>query len=42
MAIVNTPKWRGPGPEPSEDELMEMIVEQIHALRREQDEGGPR
>lgn len=35
MAIVERPKWRGPGPEPSEDETMEMIVDEIHAMRRE-------
>ncbi len=34
MAIVNRPKWRGPGPEPSEDEVMEMVVEEIKAMRR--------
>jgi AbrB family looped-hinge helix DNA binding protein len=41
MAIVNKPKWRGPGPEPGEDEVMETIVEEIHAMRRE-DESGSR
>jgi AbrB family looped-hinge helix DNA binding protein len=35
MAIVERPKWRGPGPEPSEDETMDMIVDEIHAMRRE-------
>ena len=35
MAIVDTPKWRGPGPEPTEDELMEEVVEEIHAFRRD-------
>ena len=38
MAIVERPKWRGPGPEPSEDETMEMIVDEIHAMRRENDD----
>ena len=38
MAIVERPKWRGPGPEPSEDETMEMIVDEIHDMRRENDE----
>jgi antitoxin MazE len=42
MQIVERPKWRGPGPEPSEDETMEMIVEEIHAMRRENDESGSR
>ena len=42
MAIVDTPKWGGPGPEPSEDELMEMVVEEIHAMRNEHDDGGSR
>ena len=43
MAIVNKPKWRGPGPEPSDEELMEMVVEEIHDLRRnEHDKGGAR
>ena len=35
MAIVERPKWCGPGPEPSEEETMEMIVDEIHAMRRE-------
>ncbi len=38
MAIINRPKWRGPGPEPSEDEVMDMVVEEIHAMRREDEE----
>ena len=38
MAIVERPKWRGHGPEPSEEETMEMIVDEIHAMRRENDE----
>lgn len=33
--VVNRPKWIGPGPEPSEDELMEEVVEAIHEYRRE-------
>ena len=40
MTIVNRPKWVGPGPEPSEDELMETIVDEIHALRAEKDDQG--
>ena len=43
MAIVREPKWIGPGPEPSEDELMDLIVDEIHALRAEKNaKGGPR
>ena len=38
MRIITTPKWCGPGPEPSEDEVMEMVVEEIHAMRREDEE----
>src|SRR5438105_12521530 len=30
MAIVAEPKWRGPGPEPSDDELLDEVVEVIH------------
>jgi hypothetical protein len=30
----------GPGPEPGEDAVMEMIVDEIRALRREDEEGG--
>ena len=33
MAVVARPKWIGPGPEPSEDEVMETVVEDIHAMR---------
>ena len=42
MEIISAPKWRGPGPEPSEDEVMEMIVEEIHAMRRDDEESGSR
>ncbi len=35
-------RYVGPEPEPSEDELMEMVVEEIHAMRREHDKGGSR
>jgi AbrB family looped-hinge helix DNA binding protein len=42
MAIVDRPKWIGPGPEPSDDELMEMVVEEIHQMRHGRDQGGPR
>lgn len=31
-------RYVGPEPEPSEDEVMEMVVEEIHAMRREDDE----
>jgi len=34
MAIIDEPKWRGPGPEPSDDELLELADEEVHALRR--------
>ena len=34
--ILSRVKWIGPGPEPSEDELMEMVVEDIHAMRAEE------
>jgi AbrB family looped-hinge helix DNA binding protein len=42
MEIVNRPKWRGRAPKPSEDEVMEMVVDEIHAMRRENDEGSSR
>ncbi len=35
---VETVQYVGPEPEPSEDEVMEMVVEEIHALRREHEE----
>lgn len=35
LQIVNRPKWRGPGPEPSEDETMQMVVDMIRADRQE-------
>ena len=34
-AILARVKWAGPEPRPSEDELMEAIVEDIHATRRD-------
>lgn len=40
--IVQEKKWVGPGPEPSEDELLAMIDDEIHRLRAETDEGGSR
>jgi AbrB family looped-hinge helix DNA binding protein len=42
VEVVNRPKWRGPGREPSEDEVMEMVVEEIHAMRREDEKGSSR
>jgi AbrB family looped-hinge helix DNA binding protein len=42
IEIISTPKWRGPGPQPSEDEVMEMVVEEIHTMRREDDESRSR
>ncbi len=39
MAIIDERKWIGPGPEPSDDELLEMANEEIHAMRREHDQG---
>ena len=35
---MNSVEYVGPEPEPSEDEVMAMIVEEIHAMRRENDE----
>jgi bifunctional DNA-binding transcriptional regulator/antitoxin component of YhaV-PrlF toxin-antitoxin module len=40
MAIVSRPKWRGPGPEPSDEELLEEAVEEIHAMRAGHDQSG--
>jgi AbrB family looped-hinge helix DNA binding protein len=42
LEIINEPKWIGPGPEPTEDELMDEIVDEIHAMRRENAEGRSR
>jgi bifunctional DNA-binding transcriptional regulator/antitoxin component of YhaV-PrlF toxin-antitoxin module len=36
--ILKERKWRGPGPEPSDDELLEMAVDAIHEMRREDDQ----
>jgi AbrB family looped-hinge helix DNA binding protein len=38
--ILSRVKYIGPEPEPSEDELMDMIVEEIHEMRREQNDQG--
>lgn len=42
LSIVERPKWRGPGPEPSEDEVMEMAVEAVHEVRRDRAKSGSR
>lgn len=38
MEIVNRPKFAGPGPEPTDDEILEQAVEDVH-WAREQHEG---
>lgn len=40
LRIMNRPKWQGPGPEPSEEETMEMVVDEIKRMRQEDEEGG--
>lgn len=40
LRIISRPKWQGPGPEPSEDETMEMVVDEIKRMRQEDREGG--
>jgi antitoxin HicB len=35
LRTVDMPKWQGPGPEPSEEEVMQMVVEEIKQMRRE-------
>lgn len=35
LRIVNRPKWRGPGPEPSEDETMQGVVDELKRMRKE-------
>src|SRR3954468_16031204 len=35
MAIIGETKWRGPGPEPSDDELLELADEEGQVFRRE-------
>ena len=32
-ALLRERKWPGPGPEPSDDELLEMADDEIHAMR---------
>lgn len=39
LRIISRPKWQGPGPEPSEGETMEMVVDEIKRMRREDREG---
>ena len=39
LRIVARPKWWGPGPEPSEEETMEMVVDELKHMRREEKEG---
>jgi AbrB family looped-hinge helix DNA binding protein len=41
-AILDRVKWVGPGPEPSEDEVMDTVVDEIHAMRAEHDQGRSR
>jgi AbrB family looped-hinge helix DNA binding protein len=41
-AILDRVKWVGPGPEPSEDEIMDTVVDEIHAMRAEHDQGRSR
>lgn len=38
MTLIDEPKWRGPGPEPSDEEVLAMADDEIHALRREHDQ----
>ena len=40
--ILNRVKWVGPGPEPSEDEVMDLVNDEIHALRAERNEDAVR
>ena len=35
LRTVDMPKWQGPGPEPSEEEVMQMVVDEIKQMRRE-------
>ena len=39
LRIVARPKWRGRGPEPSEEETMVMVVDELKHMRREEKEG---
>lgn len=40
LEALETVRYVGPKPEPSEDEVMDMVLEEIHALRRENEEKG--
>ena len=40
--ILNRVKWVGPGPEPSEDEVMDLVNDEIHDLRAERNEDAVR
>ena len=42
VAIVSRGKWIGPGPEPSEDEVMAMVVDEIDASRADDDKSRSR
>src|SRR4051794_26829871 len=42
QTIIDRPKWMGPGPEPSEDELTDEVVKLIRAYRQENAQGGAR
>ena len=33
--VLSQVKWIGPGPEPSDDEVIELVNDTIHALRTE-------
>ena len=39
MGLVGSAEWTGPGPEPSEDEIMQIAVEAVREVRREKREG---
>lgn len=41
-AILSRVKYVGPEPEPSDDEVMEMVVEEIHATRAKHDQSRSR
>jgi bifunctional DNA-binding transcriptional regulator/antitoxin component of YhaV-PrlF toxin-antitoxin module len=38
--LIGSAEWAGPGPAPSEDELMEMAVETVKTVRQGRREGG--
>jgi hypothetical protein len=41
-AILSRAKYIGPEPEPSEDEVMDMVVDEIRAIRAKSAKGCPR